>query len=342
MGVALKELISGKEIELKELANKVICIDAPVLLYQFLTTIRQADGSYFTDAQGNITSHLIGINSRITKLIQNNLKLVFVFDGKAPDLKKQEREKRQSLKEDAHAKYQIAMEKKDFSEMKKYASRTVRMTKDIVEEARELVTAFGIPWITAPSEAEAQAAHMVKRGDAYAVATQDTDSLMFGSPRIIRNLSLIGKHKKANKLDYQTYKPEIIELADLLNQLGVDQEQMVLLSILVGTDFNPGGIKGIGPKNALKLVKEYAKKELLVEALKDKITFDFDEVYNTIKNIPVTDNYELKWSNVDRDKIFKILVEKHNFSEERVNNTLNELKEYSETKKQTSLNNFFG
>ena len=104
MGIALKNLISAKEIELKDLANKVICIDTPVLLYQFLTTIRQADGSYLTDSKGCVTSHLIGINSRITKLIQNNIKLVFVFDGKPPELKRQEIEKRKQAKKQAEVK----------------------------------------------------------------------------------------------------------------------------------------------------------------------------------------------------------------------------------------------
>lgn len=340
MGISIKELISVKEIEIKNLANKIVCIDAPVLLYQFLTTIRQADGSYLIDSNGNVTSHLVGINSRITKLIQNNIKLVFVFDGKSPDLKEKEQERRKGLKKEAEVKYKIAMERKDFSEMKKYASRNVKVTRVIIEETKELVKAFGIPCIDAPSEAEAQASHIVKKGNAYAVATQDTDALIFGCPIIIRNLSLIGKHKRANKLEYQTYKPEMVELDALLNHLGIDQEQLILLSILVGTDFNPGGIKGIGPKNALKLVKEHKKKERLVVALKDKIDFDFEKVYNTIKNIPVTDDYKLEWGNVDKDKIFKILVEDHDFSEERVKANLKQLEDYAETKKQTDLNSF--
>lgn len=341
MGIALKELIEGKEIELKDLANKVICIDTPVLLYQFLTTIRQADGSYFTDEQGRVTSHLIGINSRITKLIQQGLKLVFVFDGKSPELKRQEQEKRKENKADAEAKYQIALEKKDFAEMRKYASRSVHVTKEIIEETKELVAAFGIPIINAPSEAEAQASHIVKKGDAYAVATQDADALMFGCPKVIRNLSLVGKHKKANKLEYQTYKPEIIELNEVLKSLSIDQEGLILLSILIGTDFNPGGIKGIGPKNGLKLVKEHPSKESLVSAVSDKIEFDFEKVYNTIKSIPVTDEYKLEWKPVDIEKIRKILVEDHNFSEERIGKTLSELKDYSNSKKQVSLSSFF-
>ena len=341
MGIALKDLIIGKEVEVTDLANKVICIDAPMLLYQFLTTIRQSDGGYFTDKNGNITSHLIGINSRITKLMQYGLKLVIIFDGKPPELKKLEQQRRCERKKEAEEKYKIAMEKKDFAEMKKYASRSVHLNAEIIEESKEFLRAFGIPVIDAPSEAEAQGAQMVKNGDAYAVATQDADALMVGAPRIIKNLSLLGKHKKANKLNYQTYKPELVTLSDLLNNAGIDQEQLVLLSILVGTDFNPGGIKGIGPKNALKLVKEYPSKDKLKDALSDKIEFDFDEVYHTTKNIPVTNEYNLEWKNVDEEKIYEILVTRHNFSEERVKKNLESLKEYVNSKKQSSLDAFF-
>ena len=233
------------------------------------------------------------------------------------------------------------MGKKDFEGMKKYASRNVRITKEMIDEAKELVKAFGIPCIDAPSEAEAQASHMVKKGDAYAVATQDADPLMFGCQRIIKNLSLIGKHKRANKLEYQTYKPEKIELSNILNKLGINQEQMILLSILIGTDFNPKGIKGIGPKNALMLVKEYATKDELVDALKDKIEFDFDEVYYAVRHVPVTDDYNLEWQPIDKNKIYELLVKKHDFSEERVKSNLKALDDYSESKKQTDLGSFF-
>jgi flap endonuclease-1 len=341
MGIALRELIIGKEIEIKELSNKVICIDGPMLLYQFMTSIRQSDGSCFTDKEGKITSHLIGLNSRLTKLIQYGLKLVVVFDGKSPELKKKEQERRKEIKRAAEEKYRIAMEKKDFAEMKKYATRSVHLTKEIIEESKEFISAFGIPVFFAPSEAEAQCSHMVKKGDAFAVATQDADALIFGSIKIVKNLSLIGKHKRANKLDYQTYKPEIITLSDVLNNAKIDFEQLIYASILVGTDFNPGGVKGIGPKNSIKIVKENTTKEKIKKVLADRIDFDFDEIYTTIKTIPVTDDYVLKWEQIDEEKIYEILVKRHNFSEERVKKNLESLKEYSNTKKQSSLDAFF-
>ena len=340
MGVALKDLIVGKELSLKNLSGKVICMDTSMLLYQFLTTIRQADGDYFTDSKGNVTSHLIGLMSRISRLMREGLKLVFVFDGKPPQLKQQELERRKSAKTQALSKYKEAAIEKDTVEMKKYAARATRVTPEILAETKRLVTAFGLPIVEAPSEAEAQATYMVKQGDAYAVATQDADPLMFGCPKVIRNLSLVGKHKKSNKLDYQTYKPELFELSEVLNGLGIDHQQFILLCILIGTDFNPGGIKGIGPKNALKYVKEQKDKEALITELGEKITFDFNEVYNVVTNIPTTNKYHLEWKDVDAEAIKKLLIHEHEFSPQRVEDMLNALQEYSNAKRQTSLSAF--
>src|SRR3989338_165864 len=259
MGVAITELLIKKEIELDELSGKTIVIDAPIQLYQFLSSIRGRDGSLLSDSKGEVTSHLIGLSSRIPKLMEKNIRLAYVFDGKVPDLKKKERERRKELKIEAEKKYQEAVKKEDLEEMKKYAARTTRLTPSMIEEAKKLIEALGIPIIEAPSEAEAQASHIVKNGDAFAVGTNDADCLMFGAPRIIRNLSIVGKRKKTSKLAYETISPELVDLAENLNNLGIDNDQLIALSMLVGTDYNINGIKGIGPKNALKLVKQYGK-----------------------------------------------------------------------------------
>ena len=341
MGIAIRELVVGKEITLKSLSKKIICMDMSLLLYQFLTTIRQSDGSYFTDRDGKVTSHLIGLSSRIPKLIQEGLHLVCVFDGKAPELKTKELQRRSKTKEDAQHKFSEAEAQHDIASMKKYAGRTTRLTSEIIEETKEFIAACGLPIIQAPSEAEVQASHMVIKGDAYAVATQDADALMAQCPRVIRNLSLVGKRKISSKLDYQTYEPELIELTEVLNGLGLDHEQFVLVCILIGTDFNPGGVKGIGPKNALKLVKEHKTKEQLFNALRDRLEFDFEQVYTTIKSIPVTDDYQLEWKGIDFARLKTLLIETHDFSEERVQKMLDQLKDYAESQKQTSLNSFW-
>ena len=200
-----------------------------------------------------------------------------------------------------------------------------------------------MPIIDAPSEGEAQAAHLVKKGDAFATISQDYDGLIHGSPKLIRNLSIAGKRKKTNKLAYETVKPEEIDLGETLNNLGVDQNQLIVLSMLVGTDYNPGGIKGIGPKNALKLVKKFGSDfDKLFNDVKWKDFFDMDwtDVYYTIKKMPVTDKYNLKWTEINRDEVIKLLVDEHNFSEERVNNSIEKLAVEKEKQNQKGLGEF--
>ena len=258
MGVQLKDLIEGKEIELTELKNKIVAVDSSMWIYQFLSSIRGRDGSFFTDSKGRVTSHIIGLSSRIPKLMQEGIKLVFVFDGAAPELKGKEREKRKEAKQKAELKHKEAKKKKDIESMKKYAVMTTRMTSEMLEDAKELIKAFGIPIIEAKSVAEAQAAFMVKNKDAYAVASNDYDAFLFGSPKVIRNLNIVGKRKKAGAMSFTKIKSEIVTLSEVLNTLGLDQEQLIALGMLVGTDFNPGGIKGIGPKKLSK-IEEFMK-----------------------------------------------------------------------------------
>ena len=345
MGVALTELLLIKEIDLDFLRNKVLVVDAPMWLYQFLSSIRQRDGSLLTDSKGNVTSHLMGLLSRISNLSQQNIKLAFVFDGEPPKLKHLTLEKRKEIKIEAEKKFEKAKEKEDTEMMKKYASRTSRLTDEMIDEAKKLIESFGLPVVDAPSEAEAQASFIVKNHDAFAVATNDADALLFESPRIVRNLNMAGKKKKTNKLSYETINPDIINLEENLKHLGIKQEQLIALAMLIGTDYNAGGIKGIGPKTALKLVKEYGTNfEDLFNEVKWSEFFDFSwhEVFNLIKNIPVNKHYYLKWAAVDEEKIMKLLVDKHDFSEERVKSQIEGLVKHKEKKNQKGLSEFFG
>src|SRR3989344_2992710 len=257
MGLNFKELIVKQEISIKDLYGKVLAIDSMNLLYQFLTTIRGPDGSVLTDKNGHVTSHLIGLFSRTTSLMESGLKLVFVFDGKPPEIKAKTWEKRKRIKQEASLKLKLAQEEDNLEDMKKFAARTSILTKEMIHDAQELIQALGLPIVQAPSEGEAQTAYMVKTGKAYASISQDYDNLIFGCPLLIRNLSLEGKRKKAGTLGYTVVKPEAIYLQDVLKHLSLNLDQLIVLAILVGTDYNPGGVKGIGPKTGLKLLKEH-------------------------------------------------------------------------------------
>lgn len=343
MGVAIKDLLKKKEIETKDLKGKVLVFDGFNILYQFLTTIRSPDGTPLTNAKGNVTSHLVGLLSRMTKLIEAEIKPIFVFDGETPDLKKKERERRKALKEEAEAKYKIAVKEEDVASMKKYGARTTTLTKQMLDDAEKLLTLLGIPVFHAPSEGEAQAAYMVKKGDAYACVSQDYDSLLFGCPLVIHNLTIAGKRRKIHGIGMKTVKPEIISHAETLNELGIDQDGLIVLGILIGTDFNIGGIKGIGPKNAIKKVKEYqGKYDELFEDLKWSEFFDvsWKEVFNTFKKMRTTDNYKIEWRQIDKEKIKHFLIDELDFSEERVQNSLEKLKKEEKKKTQKGLGDF--
>ncbi|MBI4150381.1 flap endonuclease-1 [Candidatus Woesearchaeota archaeon] len=343
MGINLRDIVIKKEITIEDLKGKRLVVDTFNMLYQFLATIRMRDGSLLMDSKGNVTSHLTGLFSRTTNLMQRGLKLAFVLDGEAPELKKRERQRRKEAKLRAQQEYTAAKEREDIAEMQKYAARTSVLTPEMVVEARKLLEALGLPVIQAPSEGEAQAAYMVNHGDAYAEVSQDFDCLLFGVPRLVRNLSISERKKLPGKLAYQTVKPEFIELHENLKSWGIHQDQLIALGMLVGTDFNPDGVKGIGQKNALKLVKEYKTD---FDALFSKVEWDkhfpfpWQEVFDLLKHMPVTKEYSLKWKEPDRDKIIKLLCDEHDFSYERVSSTLENLQAAKSKHQQKGLGDF--
>jgi flap endonuclease-1 len=344
VGVSISELVEGKVIDLAELKDKVIAIDTFNFLYQFLATIRGPDGSLLTNAQGEVTSHLVGLFSRSTRLMQAGLKLVFIIDGEPPKLKQQERERRKRLKADAEKEYEIAKERKDFEAMKKFASRTSKLTKEMITDAIGIMTLLGLPHVQAPSEGEAQAAYMADKGDVDAIASQDFDSLLFGAPIIIRNLSITGKRKRTGKVHWVTVQPERVTLSDVLNTLSLDREQLIVLGMLVGTDFNNGGIKGIGPKKALKLLQEHGTDfgALFTDAGWDEhFDFPWKDVFSLFKEMPTTDDYTLRWKAPDTDGLRHTLVDKHGFEESRISGSLERLEKAKEEQTQKGLGDFF-
>ncbi|HLC90213.1 MAG TPA: flap endonuclease-1 [Candidatus Nanoarchaeia archaeon] len=343
MGLQFKELVVKKEISIKDLKDKILAVDTMNMLYQFLTTIRAQDGSALLDSHGNVTSHLIGLFNRVTSLMEEGLKLVFVFDGKAPEIKRKTWEKRSAIKKEAALKFQEAEEAGNREDMKKFASRTAVLDKKMIDDAKNVIRALGLPIVQAPSEGEAQAAYMVKKGDAYAVISQDYDNLIFSAPLLVRNLSIAGKRKRAGKMAFTTVHPELISLKEVLAELGLTLDKLIVIAILVGTDYNPGGIKGIGPKKALALVKEVPTDEVFdkVEWNKHYPDLDWKDIFSIITTIPVTDDYSLQWKQIQEKEIIDLLVAKHDFSEERVRSKLEALKQQQKKLAQKGLGNFF-
>jgi len=331
VGVNFRELIpeAAKVVveDLRSLRGKIVAIDGYNALYQFITAIRQPDGTPLMDSQGRITSHLSGLFYRTINLVEAGIKPIYVFDGKPPELKAEEINRRRKIREDAAAKYEEALRKGDLEAARRYAMMSAKLTEDMVEDAKKLLEAMGIPYVQAPAEGEAQAAYIAKRGDAWASASQDYDSLLFGSPRLIRNLTITGKRKLPGKDVYVDVNPEVIELQKLLESLKITHEQLIDIAILIGTDYNPDGVKGIGVKKAYQLIKQYGSLEKIPKAL--LAGEDIDELLKIKQYFlspPVTVDYVIKWNEPDPDKVKEILVEKHDFSLDRVENGIERLR----------------
>ncbi|MHA1595371.1 MAG: flap endonuclease-1 [Candidatus Baldrarchaeia archaeon] len=326
MGVKLTDIVKGQEIELETLRGKVIALDAYNALYQFLAIIRLRDGSPLKDSRGRITSHLNGLFYRTINLIEIGIKPVYVFDGKPPELKEAEIKRRRKIREEAIKKYEEALKRGDLEAARKYAQQTATLKEEMANQAKELLNLMGVPWVQAPSEGEAQAAYMAQKGHVFACGSQDYDSLLFGSPRLVRNISITGKRKLPGKNIYVEIKPEIIELEKVLSSLGISREQLIDMAILIGTDYNPDGVKGIGPKRALEIIKKYGSLE---KALKYLPSAEFPvnplKIRELFLNPEVTDDYELKWHEPDIEGIVDFLCGSFDFSEDRVRKALDRL-----------------
>ncbi|MFH1473434.1 MAG: flap endonuclease-1 [Candidatus Aenigmatarchaeota archaeon] len=325
MGVQISKILPKNEIELKDLSGKTLAVDAFLWLHQFLSIIRQRDGVPLKDSKGRITSHLSGLFYRSAKLLENNINLVWVFDGDKPDLKTMTIEERKEIREESYKKWQEALSLGNLQEARKYAQMSSKLTGEMIEESKKLLEYMGIQWVQAPSEGEAQCAHLCQKGQVYSVASQDSDSLLFNTPKLIRNLSITGKKRLPRQNIYVEIKPELIELKSVLKELGINRKQLVIIGILVGSDYNPG-IKGIGPKRALSLVK----KEKTLENVLKKIEWDYNtpaqKVYDFYLNPPVND-VEIETKQVNPDKIFKFMVDEHDFSHDRIEKVVKSLTE---------------
>ncbi|MEM1563380.1 MAG: flap endonuclease-1 [Candidatus Bathyarchaeia archaeon] len=344
MGVNLREIVPKTVIRLEDLSGKSIAIDAYNALYQFLAIIRQPDGTPLKDSSGRITSHLSGLLYRTSNLVELGIKPIYIFDGVPPALKEVEIKRRMKAKEEALVKYEQALKEGRIEEARMYAQATASLKDYMAEDSKRLLDLMGIPWIQAPSEGEAQAAHVVKRGDADYCASQDYDSLLFGAPRLVRNVTISGRRKLPGKNVYIEVEPEVIELEHVLRECGITHEQLIDVGILVGTDFNPEGIKGLGPKTALKLIKEYGSLENALPYIKNaEFPVDPQKIKEIFLHPKVTDNYKIEWREPDVEGVINFICRERDFSEDRVRKALEKMqKGIAKLKGKTTLERWFG
>ena len=344
LGVNLRGLVPIQNVKLEDLSGKTIAIDAYNALYQFLAIIRQPDGTPLKDDSGKVTSHLSGLFYRTSNLVQMGIKPIYVFDGTPPVLKREEIARRKQVKVEAAVHYEKAIARGDLPKARMLAQATTSMKDYMEDDAKRLLGLMGLPWVQAPSEGEAQAAHLTKRGDADYCASQDYDSLLFGAPMLLRNVTISGRRKLPSKNVYVDVLPELVELAKVLKDCDITHEQLIDVGILIGTDFNPDGIKGLGPKTALKLIKQHRTLEDALPHVKNAtLPHPPDSIREIFLHPNVRDDYIIDWQEPDVEGIVNLLVRERDFSEERVRKTLEKMMQgASKQKGKTTLEKWFG
>src|SRR5437870_8160134 len=242
MGVLLTPIVVSHPTTLNALRGRSIAGDGNLELYQFLSVMRTRDGRPLEDSKGRITSHLNGLAFRTARLIADyDIRPVFVFDGPPPELKREEIRKRREAREKSQREYEAAIAVGDTATAWSKAVMTSLLTRPMVEEAKALLGLLGIPWIQAPSEGEAQAAFLARRGDVWAAGSKDYDSLLFGAPRMVRFLAVSSTEFLPSQGHSTSVPPEVLDLEENLMHLGLTRDQLIDVAILVGTDFNEGG-----------------------------------------------------------------------------------------------------
>jgi len=317
MGVALRDIIAEYKAPVTwEALGGIAAVDAHNALYQFLSIIRQPDGTPLMDQRGRVTSHLSGILFRTSNFIEKGIRPVYVFDGTPPAFKQATIESRRMVRDQAHARWEEALDRGEVAEAYKQARSSSKVDAEVISTSKTLVRLLGLPVVDAPSEGEAQAAEMVCRGDARYVVSQDYDTLLFGAPLLVRNLTVSGKRKLHGRTI--SVSPERIILPDLLKGLSLTRDDLIRIAILVGTDFNAGA-RGIGAKTALKIVRKGEFEATIDEKLPD---LDCEAVLDFFRHPPVTGHYSLSWGTPDHDGVMKMLCDGYDFAPDRVEKAL--------------------
>ncbi|NLL95271.1 MAG: flap endonuclease-1 [Thermoplasmatales archaeon] len=342
MGVNLSSVVEATEIEMSDLCGKKVAVDAYNAIYQFLSTIRQRDGYPLADSQGRVTSHLSGILYRTANLIEAGIEPVYVFDGKPHVMKADTLRERRDRREKAEEEWMEAVEAGDMERAFTKAQQSSRMTDEVRDTSIELLGLMGVPIVMAPSDGEAQSAHMCAVGEVHAAASQDYDSILFGSPRLVRNLTSSGRRKIPGRNAYRDVRTEIIESGELFGTLGVTREQLVDVAILMGTDFNPG-IKGIGPKRGLDLIRKHGDIESALAHVGGEIP-GYQEVRDIFLRGEYVEGSDLSVGGLDFDGVVGMLTER-DFSAARVEAALKRIEEARKTNRskscQRSLSDWF-
>ncbi|MFW9826690.1 MAG: hypothetical protein ACFFEY_03610 [Candidatus Thorarchaeota archaeon] len=328
MGIKLQNIIIRNKIEYQDLLGKIIAVDAPnIIMSLFNFTHKDSEDvsvNFILDRTQRLISHLYGILYRINFYYSKKIFPIFAFDGKVSELKRLIT--KDQLKDFIFSErwYQEAIRSKDINLARKIALSKEYMWQNIIKESKQLLGAIGVPYIDSPSSAESQCAYLVKNRYANFTNSQDFDTLLFGSPYLLQNLSKSLRRKFKGKWQYYKIEPLSIDLHRNLNNLRISIFQLVDIGILIGTDYFPG-IAGIGSRKALHFIRKYHTIESFI--LKEYNNFNFQgltpEIIKKIRNIflfpNIIENVEpILWNPPDKARVISLLCEEHNLNKDRV------------------------
>ncbi|TPX08150.1 uncharacterized protein E0L32_010217 [Thyridium curvatum] len=333
---------SIKEGEIKNQFGRKVAIDASMSIYSFLIAVR-SDGQQLMNESGETTSHLMGMFYRTLRMVDNGIKPLYVFDGAPPKLKSGELARRYMRKQEATEGLEEAKETGTAEDVEKFSRRTVRVTKEHNAECQRLLKLMGIPYIIAPTEAEAQCAVLARAGKVYAAASEDMDTLCFDAPILLRHLTFSEQRKEPI---------QEIFLDKVLEGLNMERKQFVDLCILLGCDYlDP--IPKVGPNTALKLVREHGTLEKIVKYIKEdpkqKYTIPDDWPYEDARDLFFTPDVrqaddpecDFKWEKPDIEGLVQFLAIEKGFSEDRVRSGAARLEKNLKSSQQARLEGFF-
>ena len=338
MGVDISDIVVRTPTTLKEQKGSVVSVDAYNVIYQFLSNIRQADGTPLMDSNGRITSHISGLFFRTATFLQNDIKPVYVFDGKPGLLKQNTIEQRRLIREKNIADLEEAKASGDMERARSLSTRINYITREIVEESTHLLDLMGVPYIMAPSEGEAQASILSRMGLVCGVVSQDYDCLLFGARRVLRNFVTGGRRKIPGRNLYVNVSPELLDLEATLKKNAITQDQLISIGILVGTDFN-SGLERVGAKTALNLIKKYGSIDAVLKARNSEIEH-LEEIIDLFRNPPSIQDPVFRFNRPDRDKLIKYLCDERSFSEQRVTSYVDEIISALSSSSQSTLESF--
>ncbi|MEM3342256.1 MAG: hypothetical protein QW728_06145, partial [Thermoplasmata archaeon] len=244
--------------------------------------------------------------------------------GKPDELKKETIEQRNVVRQAAREEWKEAIEEGDLEKAQRKARESTKLTASEIESAKKLLSLLGLPVIDAPAEGEAQASYIVSRGDAWAVASQDYDVLLFGAPRLIRNLAISGRRRLPRSNVYVDVAIEYVELDKVLAAVQFTREELIDAALLMGTDYNEG-YRGIGPKTAIRLIKEHKTFENAAKQKGLLIPPNLEQIRTLFARPPVSSDYRIEFSPPDVDGILSFLVGEHDFTEDGVKSALEKI-----------------